>query len=105
MSITSCSSYKIITILLTILLMLCIISLWVIYFRTGGLCLLIPIPSLPPPTPFSPAVNLFDLCVCESVFVLFCLFVCFVFQIPHVSDIIGYFVILYWQDFILFMTE
>ena len=48
---------------------------------------------------------LFDLCVCESVFVLFRLFICSVFQIPHVSEIIGYFVILCWQDYILFTTE
>ena len=98
--VTSCSSYKIITILLTVFLMLFIISLWVFYFITRGLWLLIPITSLPPPTPFSPTIT----CLI-SVSVSLFLFICFVFQIPYVSEIIGYFVILCWQDFIFFMTE
>ena len=90
--VTSCSSYKIITILLTVFLMLFIISLWVFYFITRGLWLLIPITSLPPPTPFSPTIT----CLI-SVSVSLFLFICFVFQIPYVSEIIGYFVILCWQ--------
>ena len=65
-------SYKIITILLIIYLMLYITSPWFIYYITGGLYLLIPFSNFTHwPQPLLSGNHLFVLCIYESVFVLF----------------------------------
>ena len=76
------SPYKVITVLLTIFLMLCYIP--VAYFFCG--CRFVPLNPLhlfhSPPSPSPLATT----CIYESVFILFCLLVCFVFQIPWISE-------------------
>ena len=68
------SWYKVITILLTIFLMLYITSLWLIYFITGALYLLIPTTySLLTLNPVPSGINSF-VYIYKYVFILFCLF-------------------------------
>ena len=64
------------------------ILLLLIYFIHSSLYLFVPYPyfaphSIPLPTGNSQFVS----CICESVSVLLYTFVCFIFQIPHISDI------------------
>ena len=62
---------------MTIFFLLYITSPWVIYYIIRGLYLLIPFTSF---TDFAtlllPGNHLFVLCIYESVFILFCLFIC-----------------------------
>ena len=56
------------------------LSLWLIYFITGSLYLLIPFTHFADPWTLLPSGNpKFVLCICKSISVLFYFFVCFVF--------------------------
>ena len=65
--------------------------LYLAYFIPSSLYLLILYPNIaPPPTPSPVVATTFVLCIYESVSVLLYLFICFIFQIPHISNIIHY---------------
>ena len=72
--VTILSPYKVIKLLLTIFLVLYITSLWLIYYITEGLYLLIPFIYLTHLLTFCPSGDCsFVLCIYESVLSLFCL--------------------------------
>ena len=90
MSSNHLSPYKIITILLTIFLMLHITSLWLIYFLTGALYLLILLTYFIPHFPsgnqlFSVSMSLFSFCL--SVY-----FILFYFTLFYFTFILFYFI-------------
>ena len=71
----SLSNFQANNIVLTIVTMLCITSLWLLYFITGSLYLLIPFTHFSHPP------------IC-SLYLWICLFTCLFVGIPHVSEII-----------------
>ena len=82
------SPYKDKTLLLTVFPMLYISSLLLIYFVTRSLYYFPSPISLILLVPFPSGNHLFSVSVTLSV--LFCLFMCFIFQTPHISEIIQY---------------
>ena len=67
--------------------MLYIMSPWPIYFISESLYLLISFAYLPNILPTSPLTTTCSfLCICESVSILFCLLVCFVFRYNYVLN-------------------